>query len=386
MHPMKLVFQFGTFPELSEAELLARFPQFASGRRVAGRFFIVETNESPAWLIENLGGVVKILEVVSEGGAPDLDMLAAHIIAVNEARNKITFGVSIINAPEYKGAGLALKRVVQEKTDRPVRFVISKAPELSSATIKLEGLLPPDGVELVIFKDSSTTIVAQTTHIQSFADWSFRDYERPGRDARRGMLPPKLAKMMLNIAARTRDISQLHIYDPFCGSGTMLIEAGLLGTKKATGSDLARAAVDDANKAVVWARGQFDFGTLVDIFCHDATVLPRHIKPESVDVIVTEPFLGRPLRAGERSTPEEKLELVSLYKKMLAALFPLLAPGGVVVLALPFQTKPFELLPLKEIIGDTPLVLDPLTPEHETVLYMRDDQRTGRQIVRLVKI
>jgi tRNA G10 N-methylase Trm11 len=336
--------------------------------------------------MQTLGGVVKILEVVSIGGAPDLDALATHIIGVNEARNKITFGASVINAPEYKGFGLALKRVVQEKTDRPVRFVTSNAAELSSATIKLEGLLPPDGIELVVFKDSSTIYVAQTIQIQSFAEWSFRDYARPGRDAKRGMLPPKLAKMMLNIATRTRDITQLHIYDPFCGSGTMLIEASLLGAKKVTGSDLARAAVDDANKALTWARGQFDFETMIDVFCHDATKKPDHLKPASVDLIVTEPFLGRPLGRGQLSTPDEKKELVRLYTKMLTAVFPLLSLGGAVVLALPFQTKPFELLPLNEILGDTPLAIDPLLPEHDTVLYAREDQRTGRQIIRLVKI
>ena len=35
--------------------------------------------------------------------------------------------------------------------------------------------------------------------MQDFEQWGARDYGRPSRDAVRGMLPPKLARMMVNL-------------------------------------------------------------------------------------------------------------------------------------------------------------------------------------------
>jgi len=42
-----------------------------------------------------------------------------------------------------------------------------------------------------------------------------------------GMMPPKLTQMMINLAIarlREREKNQIHLYDPFCGLGTTLIE------------------------------------------------------------------------------------------------------------------------------------------------------------------
>ncbi len=381
---MKLVFQFGSHPELSLAELIARFPALSTGRLVAGRFFIVESSEPPAWLLRNLGGVVKILEVIP-GLSHEPDALAAHILETCTAKNKAVFGVSIINAPELKGLGIAIKRALQQESDRPVRLVVSRENELSSASVVLEKLLAPEGVELVFFKDSSEIIVAQTAAVQPFDEWSYRDYERPGRDAKRGMLPPKLAKIMVNLALGTADPTRATFYDPFCGSGTTLAEAALIGFGRVYGSDILRDAVSDAQKLALWATKEFDLNeTIFEIFKQDVTVRADRIKTASIDCIVAETFLGRPLKAGESLSVAEKTDLISLYRRALLALAPLLrAPSGRVVLAIPFQMKPFELLPLDEILADTPFDIDPLLPSTSTLRYSRADQRTGRQIIRL---
>lgn len=379
-HHMTLLFQFGSHPELSLAELIARVPVCAGGRMIAGRFYRIDCAEPPAWLMDNLGGVVKILEIIAEGGQPDPEALARHILDRSVAKNKATFGTSIINAPEFAGLNLAIKRSLQEISDRPVRAATSRDKELSSATVQLEKLLAPDGVELVVIKDSSHIVIAQTVAAQSFDEWSYRDYKRPGRDAKRGMLPPKLAKMMINLALGDADPTHATVYDPFCGSGTVLTEGALLGFGRALGSDISPAAVSDSKDAVTWAVKQFGLAAQIEIFKHDATAPAGHMKPRSVDCIVAETFLGRPLSHGEKMSDEEKAELVSLYSRALRALAPVLKPDGRVVLALPFQTKPQEFLPLNKILNGTPFSLS-----SEPLLYARDDQRTGRQIIRLKK-
>lgn len=386
---MKLVFQFGSHPSLSHAELISRFPNLVHGRLVAERFYIVECSESPAWLMQNLGGVVKILEVIdgiSRKPGELVAHLADHLIRANTAKNKVTFGVSIINAGEFKGIGIALKREIQSQTERPVRSVISRDPILSSATVHLEKLLPPDGVELTILKDSSDVIACQTVAVQPFDEWSFRDYGRPGRDAKRGMLPPKLAKIMINLALGVAAPEKTAIYDPFCGSGTVLTEAALMQFGHVHGSDILKQAVDDSRESLEWAKKQFDIaGTAFDVFKHDASQRAQHVKPASIDFVASEPFLGRPLKKGETLTLDEKKQLITLYNKTLRALEPAMKSDARLVFSLPFQVTPRELLPLHEIIADTGFTVDPLLSDHKTILYMRPDQRTGRQIVRLIK-
>ncbi|MCX6780557.1 MAG: 50S ribosomal protein L11 methyltransferase [Candidatus Magasanikbacteria bacterium] len=388
---MKLVFQFGSQPDLSRAELTSRFPELAAGHLVAGRFFIVDCSESPAWLMEQLGGVVKILEVVEGISKKPDEMivhLADHILKQTTEKPKVVYGVSIINAPELKGVGIALKRAIQEQSERSVRVVVSRDPELSSATVTLEGLLPPRGVELVFLKDSSQIVAAQTVAVQAFGEWSERDYGRPGRDAKRGMLPPKLAKMMLNIALGAREPSSVSVYDPFCGSGTVLIEAALLGATRLFGSDILKQAVDDTKLSLEWTRKQFNLTDVnFDVFKHDATQAAAHMKRESADVIVAETFLGRPLKKGESLSAGEKQELVTLYNRALKSLGAVLKSDGRIVLAIPFQVAPRELLPLHEILEGTGFTVDPILNDAglKTILYMRPDQRTGRQIVRLLR-
>lgn len=380
---MKMLFQFGTFPELSLAELLSRAPHLAGGKMVSGRFYVAEGTESAAWLMQNLGGTVKIYDILDIKPTPAA--VADHIANRLQEKNKIIFGISTLNKGKNNDFGLATKRELQ-KTSRPVRLVTSRTSELSSVTTFMEKLLPPDGIEIFLLNDGKNTLACETAAIQPFEEFSQRDYSRPGRNALRGMLPPKLAKMMINLAIGSSDPSKLSLYDPFCGSGTLLIESALLGVGQIFGSDLAKDAVEDAKKAVIWAKNNLDSSAdSIDVFNHDATKTPTHIKPGTIDVIVTEPFLGKPLRQGEIIKPSEKAGLITLYKRALAALSPILKTNGCVVLALPFQPKPKSLLPIDQIIKNTDFIIDPLGKELPFYEYARPDQRTGRQIIRLKK-
>jgi tRNA G10 N-methylase Trm11 len=56
-----------------------------------------------------------------------------------------------------------------------------------------------------------------------------------------GMLPPKLAQMMINLSLGNT------IYDPFVGLGTVLIESVHMGNNRVFGSDLNPRMVTTAN-------------------------------------------------------------------------------------------------------------------------------------------
>ena len=85
--------------------------------------------------------------------------------------------------------------------------------------------------------DGRELVIALTEAIQDIDAYTARDRERPARSAKVGMLPPKLAQILVNSAQGSA------IYDPFCGTGVILQEALLMG-HEAYGSDLAAEMVD----------------------------------------------------------------------------------------------------------------------------------------------
>lgn len=375
LRTMSLIIQYGAFPEISHAELCARVPEATAGRLVAGRFWITDAPLSPEWLIKNLGGVIKVAQI--EDSDPSPEALATIVAKHASEHGKLTFGVSRVGFSDKK-IGFETKRVLRTMlADRSVRLVTARDAEFSSATTILEHLLPPHGVELLLIHDKKEILVARTVAAQPFDEWSRRDFDRPGRNAHRGMLPPKLARMMINLALGAHDAAGTTIYDPFCGSGAVVSEALLLGATRVFGSDIAPAAVADTKKMVAWLK------KTATIFQHDATKPYSSIKKGSVDAIVAEPFLGRPLKQGEKLNKNEKNDLETLYNRALLSLAPLLRPNGRVVLALPYFPQENSDLSLENILAHTPFSVDPLLPDQPTLRYHRPDQRIGRQIIRL---
>ena len=92
---------------------------------------------------------------------------------------------------------------------------------IKNATTIHEKLIE-QGVEFMIFAGASYFTVAETVWIQDIESYSERDMNRD-RSMTVGMMPPKLAQMMINMA--TRGEFGTIVWDPFCGLGTTLIEA-----------------------------------------------------------------------------------------------------------------------------------------------------------------
>lgn len=380
---MRLIFQLGTFAELSLAEIVARWPKCAGGELIPP-FFICDLAENPDFLLKNLGGTIKIIGELPTKTA-GAEEITAEILRLTHSRTKerINFGLSFTGELDHK-LGIAVKRLLQAKSGVAVRFLQSKTPMLSSVQVKTNGLLPPDGAEITIISTKSKTILGQTLAVQDFADYSFRDFDRPGRDARRGMLPPKVAKIMLNLALSQENAERATVYDPFCGSGTVLAEAALLGFSNIIGSDLSKKAVEDSRRALGWLVKNYDLNPSLTIFQHDAREPTTNIKPKSIGCVVAEPFLGKPLNENERRSSKEWGELTELYKKSLNTLYSLLKTGARVVLALPFDPQTKAAIDKKHLFSPEKYALSPLLPNSPTIFYSRPEQMVGREIIRLI--
>ena len=253
-------------------------------------------------VMARLGGTIKIGEVLAE--TREKNLIVEILKILKPADKKIIFGLSQYGLSQPK-LGAAIKKKLKERGAK-ARWVVSNPPvggsaiKLSSADVVLSGLLKK-GVELLLIKDKDNVFIARTLAVQEFEKYSKRDYGRPARNVKSGMLPPKLAKMMINLARVSVDKK---IIDPFCGSGTILQEALLMGYQDVWGSDVSPKAVKDTQTNLKWLNKPFDYKERIKQI--DATRLSDYFEADYFDAIIAEPYLGPPLRGGKRKEKSRK--------------------------------------------------------------------------------
>ncbi len=220
--------------------------------------------------------------------------------------------------------------------------------------------------------------LGETCAVQEFEDYSFRDYGRPNRDLVAGSMPPKLAKIMINLAQLPAGAT---ILDPFCGSGTILQEGLLLGYK-VIGSDISDKAISDTKKNLEWLleirKQKSEIRNKFQIFQADVRSISS--KVNGIDAVVTEPHLGPPLKGSENREQISEIikELAELYIAAFSEFRKILSYNGKVVMVFPsfrLGGKVLEMPILEQIkkLGFTQVNSDKL-------IYSREGQKVWRQI------
>ena len=320
-------------------------------------------------LINELGSAAKIGEVYGiydKENWPDnflKDDLTRQNLQGNFSRVKEKFGVSVYGAG---GKFKELNKVLGEIRKIRPSFVppiagLRKGKEvrkqgriLSTVAVDKNELLE-NGFELVICVGSKGIYVGKTLAIQDYESYSFRDYGRPRRDVKSGMIPPKLAKMMINLAGKDKGDVFL---DPFCGSGTFLQELILLGYGNVIGSDAGVVAIKDTKVNLEWLFKNYpeikkeDYK--IELFECDARSLSSKIPPQKIDAIVTEPYLGSAKRKffEPEQIKKEISQLEDLYLSAFQEFKKVLKDNGVVVIIFPvfrYQNQFFHLQILDKI-------------------------------------
>jgi len=377
---MQYFFILGRHPELSKSEIQAKFNQseIKSKEIISTNTFQVfdlESEINPSEFIDQLGGTIKIGKVIANLKNINVDALFPLI---PESDTKINFGLSTYDCNvKIMNIGKDLKRKLKEQGLK-ARFVSSKENPLSSVIVKKNHLLNK-GIELVIMKSEEIYIIGQTLDVQPFEKLSMIDYGRPARDDKSGMLPPKLAQIMLNLAEVP---SKGLILDPFCGSGTVIQQALLLGYKKVIGSDSSEKAIEDSKANLRWLSSKLERKFQYNLFVAKSTNVTKEVLPESIDAVVTEPYLGPPL-TGKESADELKRIMVSLaklYKDTFKTLEYILKENGSIVIIMPTiktRKQDYKIDMMKVLPGS--LKID------KTWEYSRPGQHVVRKIYKLTK-
>jgi len=345
--------------------------------------------------IRRLGGALKAGRIIAEFHGRDWfsasQAIVSHYIkAWASFDGKITLGISAYGfeakPADVQKTGIILKQKLK-KHDVSLRLIPNQDAALSTATSHHNKLgLAENKVELLVVKSKNNhIIIAESTGAQNITAYTKRDQERPKRDAFVGMLPPKLAQIMINLA---NPAPSARVLDPFCGTGVVLQEAALMGYK-VYGTDIAAKMVDYSLENLRWLDETHH--VTLDPLLHDGDAMTTKWQPP-IDAVVAETYLGQPFSAPPSP---KKLEEVTkncdhIITEFLINLAPQISPDTPVCIAVPAwrdQSGDFTHLPLVDRLGQ--LGYKP----HEfhnvsknKLLYFREDQIVARELLVLTKV
>jgi len=392
---MKYFFVLGTNPALSIAELNSVI-DLSHADLVSADFLICDINEiEPFLLMKKLGGTIKIGRILEELPANSHKELLDYIIKIAKGKQakgaggKFNFGFSSYGLGQFnkKDFGLKLKKSFSDQKISS-RFVVSQEKTLSSVVVEMNKMINK-GIEIILADFGGKTLVGETLAVQPFKDLSRRDFGRPARDDLSGMIPPKLAQIMINLA-NIEDADDL-VLDPFCGSGTILGELLLAGHKNIFGLDISPKAIDDTKANISWIKELYAVENVkMKFLVKNVLSLSLVVKNNSVSAIITEPYLG-PQR-GMINFEVVIRDLESLYAGAINGFYQALKPGGRVVMVWPsfYGQRPinpnyngFEMLNmLPKNLENSQFIKK---NNRNSIIYGRPGQKVFREIIVLEK-
>lgn len=325
---------------------------------------------------------------------------------------KVLLGVSTYNLPERHNQlptnFLKVFKKYLTELGYSSRYLNKSNANLASAAALDEDIINK-GAEFNFAEVEGKWYAAYTIAAQDFRIYAMRDYHKPYRDNQAGMLPPKLAQMMINIGnGLQKDLPKEKItpllYDPFCGSGTVLMESLLWGMN-CIGSDIRLETVEGAHVNCEWIQKEFPHTAhnTYEIFDQDVTSMnPQAISQKyHPTVIVSESFLGPYFKKKPTLEELKKVQknLGDLYKKAMEKFAALKIP---VVFAIAAHKHGNEYIfneaieqgisegHLKHVSLIPKWILKRFSPEEaltkgyaldrQTLVYDREDQLVAREI------
>lgn len=411
---------FGRLPALSLSELESLYG--ADKLHRVGQFGALLEIEPAQIDFSRLGGTVKFckpLTILDTTNWKEIENFLAgsvpqHVDYLPEGKMKL--GLSVyglrVTVGQLNASGLELKKIIKA-TGKSVRVVPNKELALNSAQVLHNQLTGTLGWELIFMRDGSKTVVAQNIAEQDIEAYAARDQARPKRDAHVGMLPPKLAQLIINLAVgqikrletrdKSLDCSELQtlnsglcILDPFCGTGVILQEAALMGYD-VYGTDLEERMVEYSKTNLDWLGEKFSHAPFT--YYLDKADATSYKWDNHFDFVATEAYLGRPFSA--KPSPEVLNEVIGdvnlIIKKFLQNLAKQTKSGFRLCIAVPawsasdsqlssHSSKIFKHLPVLENLAQ--LGYNRVSFKHvrkEDLIYSREDQIVARELLVLTR-
>lgn len=396
-----MIYILGRQPAIGLAELESLYGSDAL--EPIGTYAVKVTTTEPVDFAR-IGGVMKAADEFVTLRTTDITEIKKHLsekiskYSHTLPEGKLKLGISCYglktNPAKITALGLSIKKAVKAE-NRSVRLVPNNENVLNSAQVLHNKLISEMGLELLLIRDGANTIVAQTTNVQDIDAYTLRDRGRPKRDARVGMLPPKLAQTIINLATARKSVSAhdessdatSRILDPFCGTGVILQEAALMGYQ-VYGTDLEERMIrysrDNLNWLTETHKLRFNW------YLHEGDATDTQWQ-QPIDIIACEGYLGRPFT----SVPDNEIlkktinDCDTILKKFLENLAKQTQKDTRLCLAVPswFVGKKNYHLPTLDRLSD--LGYNRISFVHSSekdLIYHREDQIVGRELLVLSRI
>jgi len=373
------LFHLGKHPDISLREIEVCYPEFKLDR--ISKYFVLVADIFSHDVIDiqkQLGGTMYISKLIGKYDSLQLqDKMYEDIVNYigdnYEEGKKINLAcASNVRNKSISKLDFELKNILIE-IGKKVRVVRARKGELSTAHIHHEKLTEKKGFCFWILNLEDRLYISSTVSVQNITRYSLRDYEKPMRDAKNGMLPAKLSQIMLNFSYPAKKV-----LDPFCGCGTVLLE-GMEMNVKVDGSDIGEKFVKNTQQNVLWYKKYVNFDYNPNVFQADAKEI-YEITSEKYDAIVTEGYLGPIYNFFPRKQDIDAnfRMLEDLYLQFLYSSKQILKENGRIVITFPcyhgerdnvsFWNYFYSQIKGFEIIG-------------KPLIYGRENQHVWREIV-----
>lgn len=409
---MKYIFFLGRIRELSFAEIRSMLSKYQIRHEIihlSKKIFIIDASNAidASEMLVQMGGTVKISEYAGEfnnfeDSLASIRSVVDGLFKSRTGKKNIGYNIYFNGSGEKNKAQDIADEINKYFTDlkreltggSSMRIVYpDKNGEISSVSITKNNLMKKGVIFDLIFIDNRV-ILSKLLAVQDIESYSERDYNRPNRDAKVGMTPPKLAQIMINLAGLKDGDT---VYDPFCGVGTIMQEA-LLNDYRVIGSDANSAQVENCRSNLTWISKKYDLKYPdYKIFQSDSAHAYKKIKENSVNAIVTETTLG-PIYSkapNDQEISQNFREIQKIYLRFFQNSKIILRNKGRIVFTVPaYQIKPdkYIIAPFIDNIEKIGYSIESLADkklfegstritERSTIIYSRPDQIVAREII-----
>ncbi len=332
---MDYIFLLGRHPDLSTVEIAAylrrKHVSFSMKKRTE-QFVMIDAPSLPHTAIHDLGGTLLIAREVD---------LKTHVLK----KNKIAYSLIVISGDE-SAARNVLRRFCAEQRVKGLQ-------KYGGVNMLSPSKLNKIDYVFVLYKDR----FFMAEQISNPKEYEERDETRPVFDPV-AVTSIRLAKILINLAEAEKEI-----LDPFCGTGTILQEALLMGYS-VVGID---KQIADAKKNIAALGKEYSRrGTLMQ---GDA----RHVGSllKKVEAVVTEPYMGPYMKKIPMNDEAQQIvaSLTDLYRQIFKELARIVE--GKIVIVIPrirTYTSKFS-IPMNDLLKEAGLKVSSPVPSITLPLF-----------------
>jgi len=321
-----LVLAFGRLSVLEACTVLGR--SVLRAEAPSERVSVLRVERLPTESIRELSGVHKCAPLTTKLGSTSEDLSSLVDLVTSYLDEKSNFSMSSYDMGEddYEDLVRSMLDGIRAAGLKKVRLLRPPGNELIS-----ERVLAREALDVIAFPYHDGFGLGPTVWVPDSASMRQRGTRKPVPHSDIA-LSPRLARTLVNLAGLKPGQTVL---DPFCGSGTILIEA-YGKSLRCLGLDSRASRVQEARENIRWSIGGVtDRG--YDVRKGDARELPRMLRGSKVDAIVTEPLLlprldARPKTSTARAMVEES---ALVYNDALASMADCIHSEGRIVVVVP---------------------------------------------------